>query len=251
MEDLLRRLAEKKPRCSVCKEGDHYHATYVGPDYAKAKVKILFVGLDAGVDSRSYDVRERQTGILDYYKTHNWNQHYRGCVKVASYILRSDCSIRCASRCTPEKGQECALRLFAQGNAVKCVPADATDMTFRGKERVEECLTLMLDETAALRPDVIVLQGRPLGPGLPTSGPFFKAAEGHGGKVGRLYFAMWPGGSKSIVVSFSHPSRGHLETDWEPEIVPALDEVRKIFHRTAQVPAPGTTNSAGYEELSG
>ena len=51
VEDLLSRIDDTK-RCPACKNDEHYCATYVGPGYADAKVKILFIGLDAGADTR-------------------------------------------------------------------------------------------------------------------------------------------------------------------------------------------------------
>jgi hypothetical protein len=102
-------------------------------------------------------------------------------------------------------------------------------MTFRNHKRIRPCLPLMLEEITALRPDLIVLQGRALGAGDPYSEPFFKITGDNHGTIGRLYFANWPDGWRSIIVSFSHPSRGHLDRHWETEIVPALNEARRLL----------------------
>lgn len=237
MEDLPSHIDDTK-RCSACKNDEHYCATYVGPGYAEAKVKILFIGLDAGADSRSYDLFQRQAGILDWYKTNNWNQHYRGCVWVASYILGSlclpQCTSRCSSRCVPEHGRECVLRLFAHGNAVKCVPMSSKSMDFNNRPRISGCLPLMFEEIQVLRPKVIVLQGR-----NDLHEPFFNGLIASGGERERtkrdiVSFVRWPNGlGRTIMVSLNHPAHGHLQKDWELDIVPSLDEARRLLSTEA------------------
>jgi hypothetical protein len=216
------------------KHDDLCYATYVGPGYAAAPVKILFIGLDTGADSQSYDLLQRRAGILDWYKTNNWNQHYSGCIKVAGYILDSECLQRCASRCTPQEAQECVLHLFGQGNAVKCVPVGAAGMDFNNRPRISGCLPLMFEEIQVLRPQVVVLQGR-----NDLHEPFFTGLSESGGKRERtkrdfISVVTWPNGvERSIVVSLNHPSHGHLQKDWEPDIIPALDEARRLLSAEA------------------
>ena len=244
-EDPLYRIDDTR-RCSACHNGEHYYATYVGPDYAEARIKILFIALDAGADSESYDLLKRRDGILRWYQTH-WNQHYRGCIWVASYLLGSlclpQCSSRCSSRCEPEHGRKCVLRLIAQGNAVKCVPASATGMYFNNRPRIPHCLPLMFEEIPILRPDVILLQGR-----NDLHGPFFKNVEERGGKrettkCDHVSVVTWPNDAgRSVVVSLNHPSRGNLQRDWEPNNVPALDEARQRLHASPRERITVSTN---------
>src|SRR5713226_8501707 len=73
-------------------------ATYVGPSYSTSKVRILFVGLDHGKDTESYDARDSRKWFLETYRgpsRKGWrfggNKHLFGCVQVAAEILNLDC----------------------------------------------------------------------------------------------------------------------------------------------------------------
>jgi len=250
-EELFQRIDGRK-RCSTCKEGDLYCATYVGPLYCAAKDKILFIGLDHGKGD-CVGLQARQKEMIEWPrrpgKEGKWNPHYRGCVKVASYLLDSACLNDCTSRCalrassspshTTEAG--CVFLQFAQGNAVKCVPPNSPTMRFKGYKRIFACLPLMLEELTVLRPDVIVLQGR-----SNLYWPLCNLASERG--VQRKTTAnccvdimVWPAW-QSVIVSLNHPSMGHLKKDWDREIVPALDEARKQLRASPCGHAPADTN---------
>jgi uracil-DNA glycosylase len=230
INDLLSEIDDAR-RCPGCTSEDRYCATYIGPLYVGAQVKVLFIGLDAGGDaSDGLDLRQLQAAVLDYYKTHPWNQRYRGCIRIASHILGSKCLTRCASQCENRRdSDECALRLIAQGNAVSCVPSNAADMTFGNHTRIESCLPLMIEQIQALRPDAIVLLSAALRDHVSKRGPFFRQIEAQGGKLGRLEIVTWPDGWRSAVVAFNHPSHGHLDREWEREMLPDLEEVRRYL----------------------
>jgi hypothetical protein len=182
-------------------------------------------------------------------KEGKWNPHYRGCVKVASYLLDSACLNDCTSRCalrtssSPSHTTEadCVFLQFAQGNAVKCVPSDLSDMSFRGRKRIPACLPLMFEELTVLRPDVIVLQGRndlsqPLRELANQGGVEWKTTPNS--HVGIMVWPTW----QSVIVSLNHPARGWLKRDWDRDIVPALDEARRHLRASPCGHLPPDTN---------
>ncbi len=211
--------------CSKLLDRD-YCATYVGPYYEKAKLKLLFVGLDHGWGGGP-SAKTRQADVLGYRDSEQptpWNPHYRGCIRVAAKILGLACSGGCVEKCVRRPPEECVLCHFAQGNAVKCVVPPKGQplqdrMTFRGHDRVARCLPLLLEEIGILRPDLIVLQGSRL------HWHFKKDATV--GEVIRL--SNFPNNVSSVVAFFRHPSRGWLERDWEPVILPALSRMRELL----------------------
>jgi hypothetical protein len=82
-----------------------YRPAYVGPNYG-GKTKILFVGLDPGTSAtdgvpKTLTAQEWQRWVFfDGYrkqaskKNESWNGHYRGCVRMASALLRMACEAR-------------------------------------------------------------------------------------------------------------------------------------------------------------
>ena len=218
-------------RCGLCigKESS-YCAPYLGPN--NTRPKILFIGLDHGnAESGSPTREERRRAVLDYYRNHGnrWNPHYKGCIWVASHLRSIRCSDECRVKCMKHEEPDCALTGFDQANAVRCVE-EKTRMAFTGHRFIDECFPLLFEnEIPELRPDIIVLQGKPL------HTAFYKHAKTCDPReqvvidqhIGRV---VWKSGKTSFVLAFKHPSalgRHHFKYQWV-EIETALGRLREI-----------------------
>ncbi len=112
---LLANLNALRPATGCCSPGTSgYCATYVGPLYGRRE-RLLLVGLDHGSAGPKDETAEsRQQQILKYRSGKPWNQHYRGCVRVAAEIMGLACKDECRDQCRGANEADCALCCFAQ-----------------------------------------------------------------------------------------------------------------------------------------
>jgi hypothetical protein len=141
-----------------------YRPAYVGPNYGR-RTKILFVGLDPGTSAtdavpKSLTAQEWQRWVFfDGYRQQEskksnkpWNAHYRGCLKIASGLLRMACDQDCGRACRLKPPSECALSYFAQTNVVKCASPNS-GMKFDAERKITVCMaTNLFGEIELLQP---------------------------------------------------------------------------------------------------
>jgi uracil-DNA glycosylase len=229
-----------------------YRPAYAGPNYGE-KTKILFVGLDPGT-SETDGVRKTFTAdqwqrfvFFDGYrkqknkKNESWNGHYRGCVRIASTLLRMACEQDCRSACRLKPTSECALSYFAQTNVVKCA-SPKSGMSFAAERKITVCIaTNLFGEIELLQPNVIVLQGRNR-----KSGRIYNDFEREleGAKWGSLTTdeerlvgtITWTRGRlegrKTVLVCLAHPSargKSNFSSAWVREILPSMPKIHSLL----------------------
>jgi len=210
-------------------------------------VRILFVGLDHGKDTESYDARDSRKWFLETYRgpsRKGWrfggNKHLFGCVQVAAEILNLDCRSRCEEMCDMMPERECVLCNFAKGNAVRCVESSGEYMKFQSENRVSRCLPFLFEQLELLLPGVIVLQGRTKAGHIQED---FKQVlnEGNWGHlemteskiVGSITWRRFGSDRGPVAIAFFvHPSARGLHSfkiKWETEILPATKRIRSIL----------------------
>jgi uracil-DNA glycosylase len=239
--------------CSDLREPD-YRPAYVGPLYGD-KTKILFIGLDLGTSddarfrSKSPSAREWGDLIFHEYRTpeknksrnRSWNDHYRGCVRTAAAILKTNCESECGTSCQGKPRVECTLSYFSQTNAVKCAPPKV-GRAFKAHHRIRECMARNLfAEVEILQPDVIVLQGRNRNSGhihedfenQLASASWGSLAMDAEGLVGTIAWTRGQlSGRRAVLALFAHPSaRGkfNLKNAWVREILPSIPKIHALL----------------------
>jgi hypothetical protein len=242
--------------CSNKMSEDHHCQSYVGPMFG-CRERVLIVGLDQGKpdteEAPCLNLERRRQQILSFQDAEkysdterNWNGHYRGSVRVASLILGMECVTRCHNRCFRDPNpQHCALTHFVQANVVKSVPRINVDMTFKQSAKIVPSMQALLDEILVIQPSVVVLQG------VKIHGPFISATRVSGrhrlSKVCDdlpLHFVKWNHGGgtdesfHSYVACFHHPSRGHLEKQWDDVIVPTVRLLSSLLKSPSEASTP-------------
>lgn len=230
-------------RCQ-CGLGTNFRsvACYVGPEYAQAVRRIMFVGLDSGQGwwKRLANAREVQSELVAKFRDGGvrWNPHYAGCVRVAASVLGLGCGSTCKEKCRKKTSSECALLCFSQANAVRCVHSNERNSDCRSQERVKNCLPFLFKEIGVLKPDVIVLQGRNKRSGhLQVSfrneierglwGQFEGQEHAHVQTIRWFKYDGWTGPTQ--LASLYHPSaRGRFAFDkiWRSHFGPAITRIR-------------------------
>jgi hypothetical protein len=227
-------------RCSACESPDKYCSTYIGLWFGKisGKPTIFFLGLDGGRDDghvRS-SIQEWQSAVLSHYRDeqNGWNPHYRACVQITADLLGGmPCETACRIKCAGHPDRNCALSLFAQGNAVKCVRAGNTTMQFSQSRLIPYCLPLGMEEMASIEPDVIILQSR-----NHLEDKFYELLCPAFGTFARETYTEWSAvftwktQKESMVLSTHHPAYavrgfGSFEAYMEQHLRPRLQTVHR------------------------
>lgn len=217
-----------------------YRPAYVGPEYAGAKPRIMFVGLDPGTGERDNPTvalsAESWAGQIFEGKRNGHDRlddHYKGCVRAAGWLLGKDCEhCRSIGFCSVKTPRECSLAQFCQTNAVKCAPMKK-GKEFVGAKRIKNCLPIgVVREIEVLRPNIIICQGRR----NHMKGIFLHFVQANGSAsidfksefIGTVEWNSQAWKGHSALAFLRHPSRGP-NTDWELTRLPALKMLARLW----------------------
>jgi hypothetical protein len=217
--------------CQMSYVGRHYGSNVAGEPF-----RLVVVGIDHG-EPEGATFSESRAGIEKWYQAggKDFNQHYKGVVKTAAAVFgttgeycRRMCTTSCQKSHDPSASQ-CVIDRIAQPNSVKCTPNDTVDRTSRATWPMKvNCAHHLMNELKLLKPGLVVFHGVDarwiMRPEFSASGLDLNAVRGVSDRYDSVLYESLTLGAH--VLFLYHPSRGHLDKQWDTVVVPALDYLR-------------------------